>query len=111
MDARLPSALLVAAMIRRTQDAGGFAAVLARGDEGGGAILVAAVTGGRTRFLERGIGPAGKAMLIDMTPTNADIEVANGYWQRRRSRDPDLWVIELDIPDAERFVAEALLPN
>ena len=30
------------------------------------------------------------------------------YRRRRRSRDPDLWVIELDIAGAERFAAETL---
>jgi hypothetical protein len=28
--------------------------------------------------------------------------------ERARRRDPDLWVIELDIPQAEQFVAEML---
>ena len=27
------------------------------------------------------------------------------YWQRRSSQDDDLWVVELDIADAERFIA------
>ncbi|MBN9940404.1 DUF1491 family protein, partial [Listeria monocytogenes] len=30
------------------------------------------------------------------------------YWRRRRDRDPDLWVVELDIPSAERFAAETI---
>lgn len=43
-------------------------------------------------------------------------EVARGaaidIWiERTRRFDPDLWVIELDIPDAARFVAETLGPN
>ena len=29
--------------------------------------------------------------------------------RRRRARDPDLWVIELDIAGAERFAAETIL--
>lgn len=111
MDDRLPSALLVASLIRLAQDAGGFAAVLARGDEGGGAILVAAVARGQTRLLERGLGPEGRAVLIDVTPADADGQVVDNYWRRRRARDPDLWVVELDSPEAERFVAHALLPN
>jgi len=111
LDARLPSALLIAALIRRTQDAGGFAALLARGDEGGGAILVAAVAAGRIRLLERGLGPDGRATIIDVTPADPDPQVMDSYWRRRRDRDPDLWVVELDSPAAERFVAEALLSN
>jgi hypothetical protein len=33
------------------------------------------------------------------------------YCRRRRARDPDLWVIELDSPEAERFTAETILPR
>lgn len=33
------------------------------------------------------------------------LEIAE-YQQRRRSRDPDLWIIELDVPDATQLIAE-----
>lgn len=111
MSDRLPSALLVGALIRRTHDAGGFAVVLARGDGDGGAILVLTVERGTARLLERGLGPNGDVAIIDVTPPDADGQVVDNYWRRRRARDPDLWVIELDVPAVERFVAEALLPN
>jgi hypothetical protein len=29
------------------------------------------------------------------------------YLDRRRRQDSDLWIVELDIPDAERFIASA----
>jgi hypothetical protein len=28
------------------------------------------------------------------------------WLERRRARDPDLWIVELDIPNAQRFAAE-----
>ena len=101
---RLPTGVLVSAMLRRVNDAGGFGAVLAKGDAQAGAVLVVAVEAGASRLLERGIGPDGRIRLIDSTPAD---DLA-GYWQRRRARDPDLWVIELDIAGAERFAAEGL---
>jgi hypothetical protein len=101
---RLPTGVLVSALLRQVNDAGGFGAVLAKGDAQAGAVLVVAVAGGESRLLERGIGPDGRPGLIDSTPAD---DLA-GYWQRRRSRDPDLWVIELDIPDAARLAAEIL---
>lgn len=104
MTDRLPTGVLVSAMLRRVNDAGGFGIVLARGDAQAGGVLVVAVTGGETRLLERGIGRDGRVGLIDSTPA-ADL---TEYWRRRRARDPDLWVIELDIADAERFAAETL---
>lgn len=105
---RLPSGLLVAAMLRRASDGGGFGTVRARGDDAGGAILVIAVDRGVTALLERGLGLEGDPRLIESQPAAGD-DSGEDYWRRRRAHDPDLWVIELDIPDAKRLVAETLL--
>ena len=104
MTDRLPTGIIVSAMLRQVNDAGGFGTVLAKGDAQAGAVLVVAVSGGEARLLERGIGPDGRPGLIDSTPAD-DLD---GYWRRRRQRDPDLWVVELDIPDSQRFAAETL---
>ncbi len=106
MSDRLPSGVLVSAMIRRVNDAGGMAVVRARGDaQAGGILLVVSEPGSGERLLERGLGPDGTPALIDSTPAG-DVDE---YWQRRRSRDPDLWVVALDIVAAERFAAETML--
>lgn len=106
---RLTSAVLVNALVRRTNAAGGSAMVLAKGDEQAGAILIVTLDrGGNPRIFERGIGPDGNSALIPSgpeTPSEADLST---YWQRRRSRDPDLWVVELDIADAQRLAAETM---
>ena len=108
MSGRLPSGVLVSALLRRVNDAGGFGAVMAKGDAQGGAILVIAIDkGAPPRLLERGIGPDGRTALIDSTPAE-DLE---GYWRRRRASDADLWVIEVDIAAAERFAAETILDD
>ena len=108
MSGRLPSGVLVSALLRRVNDVGGFGAVMAKGDPQGGAILVIAVDkGAPPRLLERGIGPGGQTVLIDSTPAD-DLD---GYWRRRRARDPDIWVIEVDIAAAERFAAETILDD
>ena len=96
--------MLVSAMLRRANDSGGFGAVLAKGDAQAGGILAVVVEGGVERLFERGIGADGRAALIESTPAN---DLA-GYWQRRRSRDPDLWVIELNVAGAQRLVAETI---
>jgi hypothetical protein len=113
MSARLPSGILVSALLRRVNDAGGIATMLARGDAQAGAILVLTLDHGATPLLlERGIGPDGKTALIPTGPADgaAADEIA-AYWNRRRERDPDLWVIELDIAGAERFAAETILAD
>ncbi len=104
MTERLPTQVLVSAMLRRVNDAGGFAAVLAKGDPQAGAVLVIALErDGSARLLERGIGPDGRRRLLDSTPDDP-----TAYWMRRRQRDPDLWVVELDIADSQRFAAETI---
>lgn len=108
MDSRLPSGMLVTALLRRMNDSGGMGMVLAKGDPQGGGILVIVIEADRReRVLERGIGPDGKTALIDSTPANDILS----YWQRRRARDPDLWVVELDGAAAERFTAETILQH
>jgi hypothetical protein len=108
VSARLPSGIMATALLRRVNDAGGFGAVLAKGDpQAGGILLVVSHAGGPERVLERGIGPAGTPILIDSTPRD-DVDA---YWRRRRQRDPDLWVLALDIAAAERFAAETMLAD
>jgi len=111
MSERLPSGLLVGAMLRRVNDAGGIGTVLAKGDAQAGAILVITLEKGvNSGAFERGIGPDGSMRLMPVGPKTAEnVAEISDYWRRRRSRDPDLWVIELDIVSAERFAAETIL--
>ena len=104
MTERLPTQVLVSAMLRRVGEAGGFGVVLAKGEaQGGGVLVVALNRDAPARLFERGLG--GDAGLIESTPTDGDTDA---YWRRRRQRDPDLWVVELDVPNAQRFAAETI---
>jgi hypothetical protein len=108
MTGRLPTHLIVGALLRRVNDAGGIAMVRAKGEPQGGAILLLIEDRhGPTRVLERRIDFDGQATLTDSDTTDD----AEAYWWRRRQSDPDLWVIELDIPEAERFAAETIASN
>ena len=110
MTARLASGLLVNALVRRVNAEGGSAMVLAKGDAEAGAILILALERGESpRFFERGIGPDGRPALIASATEGMDEAEASGYWQRRRARDPDLWVVELNVAEAQRFAAETLV--
>lgn len=110
MTARLAAGTAVSALVRRVHDQGGSAMILARGDATAGGILILALErGANPRFFERGIGPQGAPALLSSGPAAlASDSDATQYWQRRRSRDPDLWVVELDIAGAERFAAQTL---
>lgn len=110
MNPRAASGLLVSAMIRRIEAAGGHAMVLAKGDATAGAILlVIAERGVALRMLERTMGFDGAYRWEAAGPAGFEDSLALGdYVVRRRRNDPDLWVVELDSPEAETIAGELL---
>jgi len=110
MTARLSSDMLVGALIRRVEVAGGHAMVLAKGDKGAGTILIACAERGlATGLFERALAMDGSYALVPCGPADTtDTQAVSDYLARRRSRDPDLWLVELDIAGAERFAAETI---
>ncbi|PZQ61978.1 MAG: DUF1491 domain-containing protein [Sphingomonas taxi] len=109
MSVRLPTHLAVGALLRRVNDSGGLAVVRASGDPQTGAVLLLIVEGRGLRAMERMRGLDDRDSLVPAGPPSGDEPAVEDYWRRRRARDPDLWVIELDVPQAERFVAETML--
>jgi hypothetical protein len=101
---RLASSVKVSALLRRVDGAGGFGAVLARGDATAGSIAVAIREAGVETLLSPMFSGSGGYEWVAVAHGDA---VAAAIERARRS-DPDLWVIELDIPDAARFIAETL---
>lgn len=108
MKARLTSALLVSALMRRVGNEGGNAVVVAKGDATAGSILLICLDKGvRTAFRERLLGVDGGYDWAEVGPaSDAEYEEVEAWLSRRRARDPDLWIVELDVPNAERFAAE-----
>jgi hypothetical protein len=108
MQPRVTTDLLIGALRRRAESEGGFAAVLARGDSIAGAVLVILAEKGRkARLLERVLDMEGLYRWHDLSGqalTNEEETIK--FLARRRKNDPDLWLIELDVPSAERFTAE-----
>ncbi len=106
--ARLTSRFLVDLLIRRADAAGGFATVLVQGDDHAGAILVQCRDRGLVGpLLERRFLSAGHYLWEAVGPdSEQDPTDRDAYVERRKSADPDLWVIELDIANAPQLVAE-----
>jgi hypothetical protein len=105
---RLPPRLEVSAILRRAEAQGGFATVLSKGDPEGGALLLLITTRGRHMAgLERILGMSGDYEWRTVGPAESaeSAEVA-AFLAKRRQFDPDLWIVELDIAEAERFIAE-----
>jgi hypothetical protein len=108
LDNRLPVHLEVSGLLRRAEVEGGFAMVLARGDPDRGAlVLLIAQRGVHFACLERGLTENGQYQWQSIGPTEGATPESVQIWsQKRRSNDPDLWLIELDVASPERFIAE-----
>ena len=105
MTARLTSAMLVSALLRRISVEGGNAAVLAKGDATAGSILLICMEKGIVQSVrERVLDQSGVYAWTPVGP--ADPDALSAYLERRRHRDSDIWIVELDIANAERFAAE-----
>ena len=106
-DARLPAGVEASALIRRVQAEGGFASVLHKGDPDRGALIMIVTSRGRHHaLLERRLGPAGDYVWALSGPDSPGSGEIEGFVARRVGFDADCWVLELDIADAERFIAE-----
>lgn len=93
-------------MIRGVEAAGGFAAILHKGERDGGAILVVLTErGANARLFEQ--MPDLEKGRIWVCSRQQDTDNPTGfsdYLAARTAKDPDLWIVELDIADGERFI-------
>ena len=105
---RLPAHLEAASILRRAEAAGGFGAVLRKGDPDRGALLlVISSRGQHFACLERMLSLDGRYAWQPVGPAESagSSDVAE-FLARRARFDEDSWVLELDIAAPERFIAE-----
>lgn len=111
MSGRLPAHLEVAAIRRLAESMGGFATVLAKGERDAGTIALVIIGRGSVPALyERRPKMDGNRVFELSFSQGSDIQ--SEFLEKVEkicSRDPDLWLIEVDVPNTERFVA-ALAP-
>ncbi len=104
-EVRLASHVMIGALVRLASANGDFVAVLQKGDRISGAILLSiAIKGVQHGLLERMPATDGKPRFASpiAEKINQSTEISQ-YLQRRRERDPDLWIVELDIACDERL--------
>lgn len=93
-------------MIRAVEAAGGFATVLHKGHREAGAILlVLTEKGANSRVFEA--MPSARLGREWLCTRHDDIENPyefQKYLMQRGANDPDLWIVELDIAQGERFI-------
>ena len=105
---RLSSSVEATGLVRRVESEGGFAAILHKGDADRGALLlVIRVRGQYVACLERTLGFDGRYAWGRTGPERDDgPETLAEFLDRRVKFDSDSWLIELDIAQPERFIAE-----
>ena len=113
MDSRLPAHLEVAGLIRAVEAAGGFATVIAKGERDAGTLLViCSEKGAHSAAYERMPQPDGTRAWTQSR--RQDPDNPQEFWEyceRRKRQDSDLWIVELDVPNGERFIDSPGTPD
>ena len=106
MDSRLPAHIEVSGMIRAVQQAGGFATVIAKGERDAGTLLVLCCENGTNlRAYERMPQADGsRKWVLSKSQDAGNAHEFTEYCDRRKRQDDDLWIVELDIANGERFI-------
>lgn len=106
--ARLPAHLEASAILRLAESQGGFAAVLAKGERDAGTVLIVVQSRGKHGVLYEKMPQAdGSRTFIAAKRQNTENpQEFSDYLARRRAQDSDMWLIEVDIADTERFIAQ-----
>jgi hypothetical protein len=107
-NSRLPAKLEVSGLLRQIEADGDFATILHSGDAEGGALLLIVSSRGRhVACLERILAASGGYEWRPTGPVDSKgSEDLRAFLAKRTRFDPDLWIVELDIAEPERFVAE-----
>lgn len=102
---RLATHVVVSALIRSLSAEGDFATVLRKGDPTAGTLLIVTRCRGRNpALLEQFPSLEGPATWAPVIVQDADNEQQiSDYLERRYARDPDIWVLELDVAFVERL--------
>ncbi|MFN3748006.1 MAG: DUF1491 family protein [Sphingorhabdus sp.] len=105
IEPRLASHILISGLIRQAEAQGAFATLLRKGDPTAGSILLVRREKGQNPALfERFPSLDGVRNWAQVTIEDTEIEKKiSDFLDRRVARDPDIWILELDVPSAERF--------
>ena len=109
MEDRLPTHIEVNGLIRAVQAAGGFATVIAKGERDAGTLLIICCEDDtNVRLYERMPQVDGtRRWVLSRSQDVENLSDFTDYWRRRKQQDADLWVVELDVANAERFIGLA----
>ncbi len=107
LDARLPAHLEVSGYIRIAEAQGGFGMVLSKGEREAGTVLLLTTHRNENATLWERMPQldGSRPYIVAKQQNDENKQEFAEYIQRRGQQDPDIWVVELDIADPERFIA------
>jgi len=108
IEPRLASHMQIEALKRQTEQQGGFAVIVHKGDPVSGAILILCLEKGRyPKLFEKMPSLDGKpnwqVIWSEELRDQGKAGELSAYIERRKARDSDLWMIELDVADQTLF--------
>lgn len=108
MDDRLPAHVEVSALIRAVDAQGGFGMVIKKGERDAGTLLIICCENGtKLRAFERMPQLDGTRKWVLSKSQDADkSQEFTEYYERRKRQDDDLWIVELDVANAEQFLKD-----
>lgn len=111
MTTRLPAHLEISSLIKLAESHGGSAMVLSKGERDAGTVLIVTMCRGvDAKLFERMPQLDGTRQFVQTKSQDTDKPSEfSEYLERRRRQDPDIWILEVDVDNAERFIE--LLPR
>ena len=108
MEGRLPTHLEVGALIRAVQQAGGFATVIGKGERDAGTIAIITIERGKNaRLWDRMPDLDGhRRFTVSREEDPENRQDFEEYCRRRSARDPDLWLVEIELDDPQTVIPE-----
>ena len=105
---RLPAHLEASAILRLAQALGGIGTVLAKGERDAGTILLVVQRRGHDAALYERMPDLDRSRAYSQTRVQDETDPAafTDYLDRRKSQDPDIWIIEVDVDDPAEFIAQ-----
>ncbi|HZF42666.1 MAG TPA: DUF1491 family protein [Sphingomonadaceae bacterium] len=104
---RLPTGIVASGLLRAAEAFGGNGVVLNRGDPDAGALLVVVTRrGADPKLLERLSTLEGELQWnLRNNGESISFDSVARLIDKKKRFDRDLWVLELDVADAEQFIA------
>ena len=111
MSERLPAGVEAGAIMRGVEARGGFGTIIKRGDPDRGALTLLVMQRGEMRHvLQRRLAEDFQYRWAEISHfCVTDPPELRKFLDSTGLSDPDSWLIELDVADAERFVAETVV--